>query len=109
MRNWNARAAFERIVDDGYRASQVIASVRTMFGKDDGEKARLDLNELIRKVLAVVYAEMESQRISRQIKLSDGLSEVVGDRVQLQQVLLNLIMNAIEAMAVVPTARDYWQ
>jgi PAS domain S-box-containing protein len=96
-----ARAAFKRIVDDGNRASQVIASVRAMFGKDRGEKTKLDLNELIRKVLAVMHAEIESQRISQQIDLSDGLSHVVGDRVPLQQVLLNLIMNAIEAMAVV--------
>jgi C4-dicarboxylate-specific signal transduction histidine kinase len=80
---------------------QVIASVRTMFGKDHGEKTTLDLNELIRKVLTVVHAEMESQRISRQIKLSSRHSQVVGGRVPLQQVFLNLIMNAIGAMAVV--------
>jgi C4-dicarboxylate-specific signal transduction histidine kinase len=96
-----ARAAFKRIVDDGNRASQVIASVRAMFGKDRGEKTRLDLNELIRKVLAVMHAEMEGQRISLHIDLSEGLSQVVGDRVSLQQVLLNLIMNAIEAMVFV--------
>jgi C4-dicarboxylate-specific signal transduction histidine kinase len=96
-----ARAAFKRIVDDGNRASQVIASVRAMFGKNGGEKTEIDLNELICKVLAVMHAEMESQRISQQIELSAGLSQVVGDRVPLQQVLLNLIMNAIEAMAAV--------
>src|SRR5262249_14501459 len=96
-----ARAVFKRIVDDGNRASQVIASVRAMFGKDRGEKTRLDLSELIRKVLAVMHAEMEGQRISLHIDLSEGLSQVVGDRVSLQQVLLNLIMNAIEAMVVV--------
>jgi len=50
-----ARAVFKRIVEDGNRASQVIASVRAMFGKDRGEKAKLDLNELIRKVLAVMH------------------------------------------------------
>jgi len=96
-----ARAVFKRIVDDGNRASQVIASVRAMFGKDRGEKTRLDLNELVRGVLAVMHAEMESQQISQQIDLSDGVSQVMGDRVSLQQVFLNLIMNAIEAMAVV--------
>jgi hypothetical protein len=72
-----------------------------MFGKDRGEKTRLDLNELVRGVLAVMHAEMESQQISQQIDLSDGVSQVMGDRVSLQQVFLNLIMNAIEAMAVV--------
>jgi C4-dicarboxylate-specific signal transduction histidine kinase len=97
----SGRAAFERIVDDGHRAAQVIASVRTIFGKDHGEKTTLDLNELIRKVLTVVHAEMESQRISWRIELSDRFSQVLGDRVPLQQVVLNLIMNAIEAMAVV--------
>jgi len=96
-----ARAAFKSIVDDGHRASQVITSVRAMFGKGREEKTRLDLNELIRKVLTIVHGEMESQRISQQVELSDGLCEVVGDRVPLQQVLLNLIMNAIEAMAVI--------
>jgi C4-dicarboxylate-specific signal transduction histidine kinase len=96
-----ARAALQRIVEDSHRASQVITSVRAMFGKDRGKKTTLNLNELIRQVLTIMHAEMESQRITPQIELSDGPSQVVGDRIPLQQVFLNLITNAIEAMTVV--------
>jgi PAS domain S-box-containing protein len=98
----NARAALKHIVEDGHRAGQVIASVRALFGKERGtEKTELNLNDLLGHVLASVQSEMENHRISLQIDLNNGLPRVLGDRVQLQQVFLNLTMNAIEAMALV--------
>jgi PAS domain S-box-containing protein len=95
------RAALMPIVADGHRASQVIASVRAMFGKEGGERTELDLNELLRQVFTIAHGELESHLISLQIDMADRLPQVLGDRVPLQQVFLNLIMNAVEAMAAV--------
>jgi PAS domain S-box-containing protein len=95
------RAALIPIVEDGHRAGQVIASVRAMFGKDAGDRTELDLNGLLRQVLAIAHGELESHLVSLQIDLADRLPQILGDRVPLQQVFLNLIMNAVEAMATV--------
>jgi signal transduction histidine kinase len=94
-----ARAALHRLVEDGGRASQVIRSIRAMFGAEPGERTELDLAELVRQVVAVAETEMERQRVSARLDLRDALPRVIGDRVPLQQVFLNLIMNAIEAMS----------
>ncbi len=95
------RAILKRIVGDGHRASQVVASIRSMFGKDRGETSHLNVNELIEEVLNLVHGELVSHRISLRKELCDKLPSVVADRVQIQQVLVNLIMNAIEAMSTV--------
>lgn len=93
-----ARAALQRIVNEGHRASQVIGSIRAMFKKGDPEKAALDANELIREVLALLDGEIHTQRVSVHTELIEQLPRVLGNRVQLQQVILNLITNAVEAM-----------
>jgi signal transduction histidine kinase len=85
----------------GVEASQVIASIRAMFGKDGGERTELDLNELVRQVVAIAHGELESHQASLQMNLSDRPLPVLADRVPLQQVFLNLLVNAIEAMAAV--------
>jgi PAS domain S-box-containing protein len=95
------RAALMPIVEDGHRASQVIASIRAMFGKDGGERAELEPNEILRQVLAIAHGELEGHLVSLQIDLSHTLPQILGNRVPLQQVFLNLIMNAIEAMSAV--------
>jgi PAS domain S-box-containing protein len=95
------RAALTHIVEDGHRASQVIASVRAMFGKKRGERTEVDLNDLIRQVLTMAHSELEAHLILPQIDLLDDLPKILGDIVPLQQVFLNLMMNAIEAMATV--------
>jgi PAS domain S-box-containing protein len=93
------REVLKRIIDDGHRASQVVASIRAMFGKDQREKSPVDIRDLINEVLALVHGELDSQRVSLQVELHPELPRVMADRVQLQQVLLNLIMNAVEAMS----------
>jgi PAS domain S-box-containing protein len=95
------RAGLTRIVEDAQRASQVIASVRAMFGKNSGKKTELDLNDLVRQVLTMAHGELEGHLVSLQSDFLDNLPRVLGDRVPLQQVFINLIMNAIEAMAMV--------
>jgi C4-dicarboxylate-specific signal transduction histidine kinase len=96
-----ARSAFQRIVNDGHRAGQVLGSVRQMFEKDSGKRAQVDLNALIREVLALLEGELRSHGVTLQADLTDALPEVSGNRVQLQQVIVNLTMNAVEAMQAV--------
>jgi C4-dicarboxylate-specific signal transduction histidine kinase len=91
--------ALERIVSDGNRASQIIGSIRAMVKKKDPNKVPLDLNDLSREVITLLQGEFKSHRVVIETELTPGLPLVLADRVQLQQVVLNLIMNGIEAMA----------
>jgi putative pyrimidine permease RutG len=101
-----ARAALTRIVSVGHRADEVIESIRAIFKRDSQQRIALDLNKLIFSVLRAVDGELQSHQIIVQTELIDDLPPVLADRVQLQQVILNLIMNAIEAMnSVVGRAR----
>ena len=94
-----ARDVLNRMVDDARRASQIIAGVRAMFTKDAGELAPLDINDVVRDVLLLVHGELQGQHVAEHINLFGHPLMVRGNRVQLQQVLLNLFMNAIEAMS----------
>jgi signal transduction histidine kinase len=94
-----AREAFRRIVADGHRAGAVVASIRANFRNDVRDRTRLDVNELIQEALALGRRDLQKHRIRVQVEANKQLPEVQGNRVQLQQVLLNLIMNAIDAMA----------
>jgi signal transduction histidine kinase len=100
-----AKAAFTHIAADGHRAGAVIAGIRAMFKQEVRARTPLDVNEIIRGVLAAVHDELERHRVSVQVELTDSLPRVNGDRVQLQQVLLNLTSNAIESMATTDGAR----
>ena len=93
-----ARKTLKRVIDDAHRASEVITSVRAMFGKDHRERSPLHINDLICHVLSIVRGEMESQEVTLQVELAEEIPEILADRMQLQQVLLNLFTNAIEAM-----------
>jgi PAS domain S-box-containing protein len=92
------RAGLEAIVSDGNRASDVIDGIRAIFKNDSREKISLDVNEVIREVLALMQFELHNHRILVSTELTSGLQPVVADRIQLQQVIANLIANAIEAM-----------
>jgi len=99
-----ARAALKRISADGHRAGQVMKSVRSMF-KDKSAKVGTDVNELIGEVLALLQRDLQKHAIEVRTELAGELPQIMADPVQLQQVLLNLISNAIEAMAAVEDRR----
>jgi C4-dicarboxylate-specific signal transduction histidine kinase len=93
-----AVASLEGILAGGLRAGEIVASVRAMFKKDAPQKASTDINEIIRTVLSIVRVELQRKNIDLQTQLDAHLPPVEGDKVQLQQVVLNLVMNGIEAM-----------
>ncbi|HTB91951.1 MAG TPA: MHYT domain-containing protein [Candidatus Sulfotelmatobacter sp.] len=93
-----ARAAVSRIEQDGKRASEIVNHVRLLFQKDTLERELVDLNEIIREMLLLLHSEATEFAVSIQTELAADLPQVMGDRVQLQQVLMNLMMNSIDAM-----------
>ncbi|HXQ67766.1 MAG TPA: MHYT domain-containing protein [Alphaproteobacteria bacterium] len=96
-----ANEAVNAIVYDGTRASEVIKRVRALFRRAAPERVPLDINKTVRDVLALVRGELERRRVTVRTELSPCLPPVMGDRIELQQVMLNLIMNALEAMTAV--------
>jgi two-component system sensor kinase FixL len=93
------RQAVARIIKDSYRASEVIARIRTLVKKAPPRNESVDLNEAIREMITLAQSEVRRNRIVLKLQLADGLPPVLGDRVQLQQVILNLIINGQEAIA----------
>lgn len=94
-----ARAAVESIAQQGTRASDVVRHIRAMFTKATPERTKLQVNDLIREMCALTEAAASKNQVSLQIELADDLPSTMGDRVQLQQVIVNLILNGIEAMS----------
>jgi PAS domain S-box-containing protein len=94
-----AREAVHRIVRDGKRAGEVIARIRALTRRDEMSREKLDLNATIQEVLTLVGDEAKRKSVIIRTQFADDLSPVSGDRVQLQQVVLNLVINAIEAMS----------
>ncbi|WP_249137269.1 PAS domain-containing sensor histidine kinase [Bradyrhizobium tropiciagri] len=93
-----ARGAVRSIISDGNRAGEVIQRVRALVNKTADQKAPLDINEAINEVIGLVQHELQSHLVSLQLDLAPALPPIVADRIQLQQVILNLVMNGIEAM-----------
>ena len=93
------REALECVVSETYRAGDILGGIRDQIKKAPPRKERVDLSEAIGEVIALVRGELLKNHVSVQTKLAQGLPPAHGDRVQLQQVVLNLIVNAIEAMA----------
>jgi signal transduction histidine kinase len=94
-----AREAFKRIVADGHRAGEVIGNIRANFKSDAGDHKMVDLNNLIQETLFLGRDDLQNRGIVVQAEMNHKLPQVRGNRVQLQQVLLNLITNAIDAMS----------
>jgi PAS domain S-box-containing protein len=93
-----ARRSLGWIIDDGNRASEIIRRVRALANKTSTEKVPLDVNDVIRETIVLVQRELISHQVSLRTELAPPLPMILGDRVQLQQVIINLVMNGIEAM-----------
>jgi PAS domain S-box-containing protein len=93
-----ARRSAEWVINDANRASEVIRRVRALANKADVEKVSLDINTVVGEVIGLVQRELDSHRVSLRTDLAPALPVILADRVQLQQVIINLMMNAIEAM-----------
>jgi signal transduction histidine kinase len=94
-----AKAALQRIMTNGDRASAVIENIRALFKREVRARRSLDLNNLIREALALVRDDLQTHRIAVRVDCNDRCPRIAGNQVQLQQVLMNLLANAIDAMA----------
>jgi signal transduction histidine kinase len=93
-----ARDALKNITREGHRAADVIKSIRALLGNHQGARSHFDLEALLRDVLMLTRGEMEAQGVTLRTRIATSSPKVAGDRVQIQQVVLNLVINAIEAM-----------
>ena len=101
---YEATQAMQLVIRDAQRAGDVIVHARALVKKSDGEKSLVDVDQMIREVLSLVQPEVQKHTVVVEEALAEGLLPVLGDRIRLQQLVLNLIMNGIDAMAEV-TAR----
>jgi PAS domain S-box-containing protein len=95
------RGSVESMISDGVRASEVVRRLRALSQKADPQKVPLSLNDIINEVILLVQREVLDHRAVLRLELASTLPPVLGDRVQLQQVIINLLMNGMEAMALV--------
>ena len=100
-----AREASRRVIRDGNRAGEVIARIRALMQKTETQKAQLDINEAIQEIVLLTQHEAARKGVRLRLELAANLPPVFGDRVQLQQVALNLVMNGVEAMAALSDRR----
>src|SRR5260221_14028038 len=95
-----------RMARDATRAAEIIARVRLIFKKGVAQRELVDVNELIREMIILLRNEISRHSISVRTELAEALPQIMGDRVQLQQVMMNLIMNSIDAMKGVERRRE---
>jgi len=93
-----AREAVSRVVKDATRAAEIISRVRLLFKKGTAQRELVDINEIIREMVALMRSEIGRNSISVRTELAEDIPQIMGDRVQLQQVLMNLMINGIDAM-----------
>jgi PAS domain S-box-containing protein len=96
-----ARETAQRTIRDGNRASDVVARLRALYSKKDPQLESMDLNEATREVISLSLSDLQRNRVILRLELADNLPPVTGDRIQLQQVILNLVRNASDAMGTV--------
>jgi len=101
-----AKQSVTRIVKDGHRASEVVGRIRAFFKKAEPERTEIDINDLIEDVISMVDGEVRGNRVQVRMELTPGLPPALADRIQVQQVLLNLVINGIEAMSTVNGLRE---
>jgi C4-dicarboxylate-specific signal transduction histidine kinase len=101
-----ARAAAGRIVNDGTRAAEIISRTRQLFEKGALDREPVDIDDVIRETITLLNGEAARNAVSVRQRLAAGFPEVMGDRIQLQQVVMNLIMNGIDALKDVGNARE---
>jgi C4-dicarboxylate-specific signal transduction histidine kinase len=101
-----ARASAARIVQDGRRAGEIVNRVRLLFKKGTLQRELVDPNEIVREMILLLHSETTEFTVSVRTKLAADIPRVMGDRVQLQQVLMNLMMNSIDAMKEVEGTRE---
>jgi PAS domain S-box-containing protein len=101
-----ARASALRIAEDGRRASDIVARIRLLFTKGAAQRDWVDVNDLIQEMIVLLRSEATRHAVSVRTELAADLPHVMGDRVQLQQVFVNLMMNSIDAMKDVKGTRD---
>ena len=101
-----ARAAAMRIVKDGTRAAEIVKRIRLLFKKSTPQRELVDINEAIREMIVLLSSEATRNNITVRVDLAADLPRIMGDRVQLQQVLMNLIVNSIDAMKEVDGPRE---
>jgi C4-dicarboxylate-specific signal transduction histidine kinase len=95
----DARQSIDRIITDGKRATDIVSRIRDLAKKAPVQREGLEVNEVVLEVIGLARSEMSSNGVLVQTRLTDGLPRIWADRVQLQQVILNLIVNAVEAMS----------
>ncbi|MFD2032687.1 sensor histidine kinase [Ancylobacter dichloromethanicus] len=100
-----ARASVERMIANGRRASEVVARLRALARRDEQDQAPVHVNEMIDEILPLLERERLMHAVTLELALAEGLPVILGDRVQLQQVVLNLALNAVQAMALVEEPR----
>ncbi|MEA2719574.1 MAG: hypothetical protein QOJ39_1438, partial [Candidatus Eremiobacteraeota bacterium] len=98
-----ARSALESIIKNGHRAGEVIRRIRALLNRTDTPKAPLDINDVVDEAVALVHHDLAGRRVSMRTELAGALPPVEGDRIQLQQVIVNLVTNGIEAMQSITT------
>src|SRR5947209_7507967 len=101
-----ARAAAMRIAKDGERAADIISRIRLLFKKGTLEREPVDVNEVVREMIVLLRSEATRYSVLLRTELTEDLPQIMGDRVQLQQVIMNLIMNSIDAMKDVDGTRE---
>jgi signal transduction histidine kinase len=104
-----ARQSASLVIAEGHRAGEIVTQIRALVKKAPPHKDWLDVNKTIREVIAMARSEMQRNSVLLQLQLANELPLIMGDRIQLQQVILNLLINAIEAMAgVAEGSRELW-
>src|SRR5205807_9479767 len=102
----DARATAKAMVKDGTRAAEIISRIRLLFKKGTSQREPLDVNEIIREMIILLRGELARYSVSVRSELAADLPQVMGDRVQLQQVIMNLISNSIDAMKDLDGSRE---